>query len=64
MRTHADELEMGMAPFPAVVHVLDQGRYLPENEVPAGARTADLSGTELRARLAVGRDVPEWFTFP
>ncbi len=64
MRAHAAELEIGMAPFPAVVYVPEQDRYLPENEVPAGARTTDLSGTELRARLAAGRDIPEWFTFP
>ena len=40
MRAHAAELEIGMAPFPAVVHVTEQDRYLPENEVPAGALTA------------------------
>ena len=64
MRAHAAELGIGMAPFPALVYVPEQERYLPENEVPAGARTADLSGTELRARLADGREIPEWFTFP
>jgi sulfate adenylyltransferase len=47
-----------------VVYVPELDRHLPEDEVPDGARTTDLSGTELRARLADGRDLPEWFTFP
>jgi sulfate adenylyltransferase len=32
--------------------------------VPAGKRTLDISGTELRQRLADGRELPAWFTFP
>ena len=35
-----------------------------EDEVPPGAKTLSISGTELRARLADGREIPEWFTFP
>ena len=29
-----------------------------------GRRTLNISGTELRERLAEGRDIPSWFTFP
>ena len=32
--------------------------------MPEGRRTLDLSGTELRERLARGREIPSWFTFP
>jgi sulfate adenylyltransferase len=32
--------------------------------VPEGKRALTISGTELRQRLAEGRDIPEWFTFP
>ena len=38
--------------------------YIPVDEVPDGKHTLNLSGTELRQRLAAGKDVPEWFTFP
>ncbi|MHC4138210.1 MAG: bifunctional sulfate adenylyltransferase/adenylylsulfate kinase, partial [Planctomycetota bacterium] len=34
------------------------------DEVSEGARTLSISGTELRERLADGRELPEWFTFP
>ena len=37
---------------------------MPLDEVPAGARVLEISGTELRRRLAEGRDIPSWFTFP
>ena len=36
----------------------------PADEVPKGSRILDLSGTELRGRLAEGREIPGWFTFP
>jgi sulfate adenylyltransferase len=37
---------------------------VPDNEVPAGARVLNLSGTDLRDRLNEGRDIPSWFTYP
>jgi sulfate adenylyltransferase len=64
LRAHEAELGIAMVPFRQVVYVEDQDAYVPEDEVPAGARTLDLSGTELRRRLAAGRELPAWFTFP
>jgi len=58
------ELGVGMVPFQMVVYLPDEDRYVPEDEVPEGAKTLSISGTELRARLADGREIPEWFTFP
>ena len=55
---------MGMVPFRTMVYVEPMDAYVPENEVPDGARTLNLSGTELRRRLAEGSGIPEWFTFP
>jgi sulfate adenylyltransferase len=34
------------------------------DEVPEGTRTLSISGTDLRQRLAEGREIPDWFTFP
>jgi sulfate adenylyltransferase len=64
LRRHADELEVEMVPFRMMVYLEDQDRYVPDDEVPEGARPLSISGTELRARLADGRDIPEWFSFP
>src|SRR5205085_2232990 len=45
-------------------NVQDIDAYYPDDEVPEGKRAHTISGTELRQRLAEGRDIPEWFTFP
>jgi sulfate adenylyltransferase len=63
-RRHQDEIGVEMVPFQAMVYIEDDDAYRPADEVPEGARTLDLSGTELRARLADGREIPPWFTFP
>jgi sulfate adenylyltransferase len=63
VREHEEELGVGMVPFEQMLYLEDEDRYVPQNEVPDGARTRDISGTELRARLADGRDIPEWFSF-
>jgi sulfate adenylyltransferase len=61
---HADELGVGVVPFQQMVYVEDRDEYMPVDEVPQGVRTLDISGTELRRRLAQGRDIPSWFTYP
>jgi len=61
---HEEELGVAMVPFKMVVYLPDEGRYVPVDEVPEGAKTLSISGTELRERLADGREIPEWFTFP
>ena len=53
-----------MVPFKQMVYVEDLDSYVPEDEVPAGTRALNISGTELRRRLAEGREIPPWFTFP
>jgi sulfate adenylyltransferase len=63
LREHEPELGMHMVPFRMMVYVEDLDTYVPEDEVPAGARSLNISGTELRRRLAEGREIPEWFTF-
>jgi sulfate adenylyltransferase len=64
LRAHEPELGVKMVPFKQLVYVEDHDTYLPVDEVPSGLRTLDISGTELRQRLAEGRDLPGWFTFP
>ena len=64
LREHEAELGVTMVPFRMMVYVEERDAYLPVDEVPAGMRTLNLSGTELRRRLAEGREIPSWFTFP
>jgi len=64
LQKHEEELGVTMVPFQMMVYVEDRDAYFPEDEVPKGTRVLNISGTELRQRLAEGRDIPEWFTFP
>lgn len=61
---HSAELGIGIVPFRQMVYVHDTGRYVPEDEAPRGAQLGYISGTEVRQRLAEGRDLPPWFTPP
>jgi sulfate adenylyltransferase len=64
LRKHEAELGITMVPFNMMVFLEDQDAYVPENEIPPGARALTISGTELRRRLNEGREIPAWFTFP
>ena len=56
---------MEMVDFKQMVYLPDEDRYCPVDEVPAGARTADISGTQVRENyLAKGLQLPEWFSRP
>ena len=64
LRKHEGELGVTMVPFRNMVYVEEEDAYEPEDEVPEGARVLSISGTELRRRLADGREIPAWFSFP
>ncbi len=64
LQRHEEEIGVKMVPFKQLVYVEELDGYLPEDTVPPGARTRAISGTELRRRLALGRELPSWFTFP
>lgn len=64
LRAHEAETGMATVPFPALVYVPEIDRYASEDEVPDGWETRTVSGTEVRAMLAGGGDIPEWISFP
>ncbi len=64
MRKHEKDLGVTMVPFRNMVYLEREDRYIPDDEVPKGSTAVSLSGTELRGRLAEGREIPGWFTFP
>ncbi|EKD21473.1 uncharacterized protein L3040_006148 [Drepanopeziza brunnea f. sp. 'multigermtubi'] len=61
---YKDELGIEVVPFQMMTYLPDSDEYRPNDEVPAGVRTLDISGTELRNRLRTGREIPEWFSYP
>ncbi len=63
-KKHEAEIGVTMVPFSMMVYLEEQDQYVPDNEVPAGARVLNLSGTDLRDRLNEGREIPSWFTYP
>ncbi len=63
LKAHQDELGIEMVPFKMMVYVEDKDAYMPVDEVAEGMKTRSISGTELRERLATGREIPSWFSF-
>jgi sulfate adenylyltransferase len=64
LQAHEEEIGVKMVPFKLMAYVEDQDAYVPADEVGEGVRVLSISGTELRERLAEGREIPEWFSFP
>jgi len=59
------ELEVRMVPFGEMMYLPDEDRYEEESRIPQAARTASISGTQVREEfLSAGRKLPEWFTRP
>ena len=65
-RAHQDEIGVEMVEFKHMVYVRELAQYKPVNEIREedGMTLLDISGTELRRRLAEGLEVPDWFSFP
>ncbi|KAI9857720.1 MAG: Sulfate adenylyltransferase [Trichoglossum hirsutum] len=61
---YRDELGIEVVPFQQMTYLPDTDEYRPKDEVHAGIKTLDISGTELRRRLRTGGEIPEWFSYP
>lgn len=61
---YKDELGIEVVPFQQMTYLPDADEYAPKDTVPAGTKTLDISGTELRKRLKLGLPIPEWFSYP
>jgi sulfate adenylyltransferase len=65
MKQYESELGVKMIPFEMLVYLPDEDRYVEEKDVPKGAKTLNISGTQVRDDyLAKGKLLPEWFTRP
>ncbi|EEP75652.1 sulfate adenylyltransferase [Uncinocarpus reesii 1704] len=58
------ELGIEVVEFQQLTYLPDTDEYKPRDEIPAGVKTLDISGTELRKRLRTGAHIPEWFSYP
>ena len=62
---HSDEIGVNVVPFRMLVYLPDEERYEEVTKVPDNARTASISGTQVREEyLQNGRPLPQWFTRP
>jgi len=65
MTKYEEELSVKMVPFELLVYLPDEDRYVEQKDIPEGAKTANISGTQVREEyLAKGKLLPEWFTRP
>lgn len=65
VQAHSEELGVKMMPFRMLVYLPDKDHYVEEDKVPTNARTASISGTQVRNDyLQRGRQLPSWFTRP
>ena len=61
----SEETGVKTVPFQELVYVPDDDRYEEVTVLPEGARTASISGTQVREEyLSQGRPLPGWFTRP
>lgn len=58
------EIGITMVPFKEMVYVVEHDAYFPADEVPQNGTVLSISGTQQRALLSAGKEIPEWFTYP
>jgi sulfate adenylyltransferase len=65
-REHQEEMGIEMVDFKHMVWVQERAQYEPNDEIEDrdNVTILNISGTELRRRLAEGLEIPEWFSFP
>ncbi|CCX31255.1 hypothetical protein FPQ18DRAFT_79027 [Pyronema domesticum] len=61
---YKEEIGIEVVPFQMMTYLPDTDEYMPVDQVKAGTKTLNISGTELRRRLRTGAAIPEWFSYP
>ncbi|PWK50884.1 bifunctional sulfate adenylyltransferase/adenylylsulfate kinase [Pleionea mediterranea] len=64
LKEHENELGIKMVPFQMMVYVKEKAEYMPVDDVDEGLTILNISGTEVRRRLAEGLEIPDWFSYP
>lgn len=63
-KEHETDIGVTMLPFKAMVYLDNKAKYALEDEIDPEDRVMKVSNSELRRRLDVGEDIPEWFAHP
>ncbi|MEM6939506.1 MAG: bifunctional sulfate adenylyltransferase/adenylylsulfate kinase [Pseudomonadota bacterium] len=65
-RSHQEEMGIEMVDFKHMVYVQERAQYEPADQIEnrENVTILNISGTELRRRLAEGLEIPDWFSFP
>jgi sulfate adenylyltransferase len=58
------EIGIEIVPFQKISYVPEYNKYFTEDELPKDIKPRNISGSDLRARLEEGRELPKWFTYP
>ena len=65
VQAHSDEVGVKSIEFKELVYLPDEDRYEQVSKLAPGARTASISGTQVREQyLNAGNPLPAWFTRP
>ncbi len=65
VQAHSDEVGVKSVEFKELVYLPDEDRYEQVSKLAPGARTASISGTQVREQyLNAGNPLPAWFTRP
>jgi sulfate adenylyltransferase len=64
LKKHEEELDISMVPFRMMVYAENRAQYIPVDQASDTDNVLNISGTELRRRLAEGLEIPDWFSFP
>ena len=65
VKEHEAETGVTMVPFEELLYLPDEDRYEEVSKIPAGTKTMNISGTQVREEyLAKGKLLPAWFTRP
>ena len=61
---HAEDLGIEMVASEETVWVENRKRFVQVSDVTANDRELRMTGEDVRKRLADGREIPDWFSFP
>ena len=64
IKKYEDEIGIKMIPFKLFVYVPEKNNFYEFDKIPDNCNGKNISGTELRTKLANGENIPEWFTYP
>jgi len=63
LKNHEEEIGVEMVPFKMMVYINEGKKYIPIDEVSETQTKMEVSGTELKKRLDLDQDIPEWFSY-